>query len=386
MTKLTEHEQWMRRCLDLAERGAGHVSPNPLVGAVLVSSSGDVLGEGWHGVYGGLHAEAWAVKDALRRHPTEALRSATMYVSLEPCSHFGKTPPCARLILERGIPRVVVAMEDPNPEVSGRGLRMLREAGVEVAVGVLEKEAWRLNEAFVQHVRTGRPLVVLKVAQTLDGQVATASGDSRWISGMEARTLVHRWRTQFDAVMIGRGTAEADDPALTVRHVEGRQPIRVVLDAAGSLRPDLKLFQDEHAEQTLVIVGQNVNPAYASKLRERGGRVLAAQTTATGHIDLRDLLMRLGQEGGPGGRPLKSVMVEAGRSLATSFFREDLVDRYYLFVAPKLVGQGISSLDDLGVERMAAAIDFAESSWEQVGVDILFRGFRRASGSGEEQP
>ena len=248
----------MRRALTLAERGAGAVSPNPLVGAIVVGEDGTVLGEGWHGQYGGPHAEVWAVRDVERRHGATALRSSTLYVTLEPCSHFGKTPPCADLIVEKGIPRVVVGMIDPFPAVAGRGIERLRAHGVEVTVGVLEQACKRLNEAFVHHVMTGRPLVTLKIAQTLDGSVATASGDSRWVTGEAARTLVHRWRAELDGVLVGRGTAAADDPALTVRHVEGRQPVRVVLDRKGTLRPDLKLFTDEHAAQTVAVVGEGV--------------------------------------------------------------------------------------------------------------------------------
>ncbi|MEM1118645.1 MAG: bifunctional diaminohydroxyphosphoribosylaminopyrimidine deaminase/5-amino-6-(5-phosphoribosylamino)uracil reductase RibD, partial [Bacteroidota bacterium] len=175
-------ERWMDRALDLARRGAGAVSPNPLVGAVLVGPGGEVWGEGWHGRYGGPHAEVWAVRDAERRGHADRLGEATLYVTLEPCSHHGKTPPCADLVVARGIPRVVVAHEDPFPEVAGRGIARLREAGVDVTVGVRERVARRLNEAFLTHVRTGRPLVTLKTAATLDGQIATASGDSRWVS------------------------------------------------------------------------------------------------------------------------------------------------------------------------------------------------------------
>ena len=370
------HEHWMRRCLKLAQRGAGRVSPNPMVGAVLVDPEGGVLGEGWHGAYGGPHAEVWAIMDALKTYPSEALRNATLYVNLEPCSHYGKTPPCADFVLEHRIPRVVVGMADPNPEVAGRGIERLRAAGVSVSVGVCEHACYRLNEAFVHHISTGRPLVTLKIAQTLDGQVATTSGDSRWISGKEARVLVHRWRTELDGVMVGRGTAEADDPALTVRHVAGRQPIRVVLDGAGSLRPDLRVLADEHADKTIVAVATGVRPAYADALTARGGRVISVERSADGRLDLRDLLVRLGREGGADGKPMQSVMVEAGRSLATSLFRANLVDRYFLFVAPKLVGTGISSIGELNIERMADARTFAESDWERVGADLLFRGYR----------
>ncbi|HEX7071777.1 MAG TPA: bifunctional diaminohydroxyphosphoribosylaminopyrimidine deaminase/5-amino-6-(5-phosphoribosylamino)uracil reductase RibD [Rhodothermales bacterium] len=375
--ELERHEFWMRRCLELAKNGAGRVSPNPMVGAVLVDSEGGVLGEGWHGAYGGPHAEVWAVRDALRRHEPEALRTATLYVGLEPCSHHGKTPPCADFVIEHGIPRVVAGMEDPNPRVGGQGFRRLREAGVEVISGILESACFRLNEAFVHHVLTGRPLVTLKTAQTLDGQVATALGDSRWISGKAARTLVHRWRSELDAVLIGRGTAEADDPSLTVRHVEGRQPVRVVLDEDGSLRPDLKLLTDDFVVSTVVAVGRGVEPPYGKDFKRRGGRILEVERPGAHRIDLMDLLRRLGAEGGAGGRPLQSILVEAGRSLASSFFREDLVDRYFLFVAPKIVGTGVASIGDLGITRMDDAMTFEEWEWEQVGDDLLFRGYLR---------
>lgn len=365
----------MQRALALAVHGAGAVSPNPMVGAVLVGPDGAVLGEGWHGQFGGPHAEVWAVRDAERRHGPEALRDSTLYVTLEPCSHYGKTPPCADLILERAVPRVVVGMEDPFPAVAGRGIARLRERGVAVTVGVLEHACKRLNEAFVHHVTTGRPLVTLKIAQTLDGSIATRTGDSRWVSGEAARTLVHRWRAELDGVLVGRGTAEADDPALTVRHVEGRQPVRIVLDREAALPSRLRLFTDEHAAQTIAVVGEGRVPAYAAALRERGGHVLSLPET-DGHLDLGALLDALGRGAGPH-RPMQSLLVEAGPGLATALLRADLVDRLALFIAPKIVG-GLPGIGDLGVERMAGARTFTASTWEAVGDDLLFFGYRRA--------
>ena len=238
----------MDRALALAARGAGAVSPNPLVGAVVLGPEGEVWGEGWHRAYGGPHAEVWAVRDAEERGLGDRLQEATLVVTLEPCSHHGKTPPCADLVVRKGIRHVAVAHADPFSEVAGRGIERMREAGVEVVVGVREREARRLNEAFLTHVRTGRPLVTLKTAATLDGRVATRTGDSRWVTSSESRQLVHRLRAEADAVLVGAGTAAADDPALTVRDVplqDGqRQPLRVVLDRAGDLRPDLQLFAD----------------------------------------------------------------------------------------------------------------------------------------------
>ncbi len=362
----------MQRALALAERGAGAVSPNPLVGAVVVGLDGTVLGEGWHGQYGGPHAEVWAVRDVERRHGAEALRESTLYVTLEPCSHHGKTPPCADLIVEKGIPRVVVGMPDPFPAVAGRGIARLRAHGVDVTVGVLEHDCKRLNEAFVHHVATGRPLVTLKIAQSLDGSVATASGDSRWVTGEAARTLVHRWRAELDGVLVGRGTAAADDPALTVRHVEGRQPVRVVLDRPGTLSPELQLFTDEHAAQTVAVVGEGVTPDYAAALRERGGLVLPIPER-DGHLDLGVLLGRLGAGVGDH-RPMQSLLVEAGPGLATALLRADLADRLALFIAPKLVG-GRRAVDNLDIGRMADARTFETHRWEAVGPDMLFLGY-----------
>ncbi len=379
------HELRMDQALALARRGAGAVSPNPMVGAVLVSPEGEVLGEGWHGRHGGPHAEVWAIRDAEGRGHGDRLGEATLFVTLEPCSHHGKTPPCADLIVERQIPHVVVAMEDPFPAVAGRGIARLRAAGVEVTVGVRGEEAWRLNEAFVRHVTTGRPLVTLKVAQSLDGRVATASGDSRWVSGEESRRRVHRWRAEIDAVLVGTGTALADDPVLTVRHVplpEGAEyPLRVVLDRTGALPPSLRLFTDAHAARTLAVVGEGVEPPYAEALRERGA-VLPIRVR-DGHLDLGVLLDRLGAgEGLPEGvRPVQSLLAETGPGLATALLQQDLADRLALFIAPKLVGSdGLPAFGALGVERMADAQSFAEHRWERVGEDLLLVGYRRAVG------
>lgn len=370
-------ERWMRRALALARRGAGYVSPNPLVGAVLVGTDGAVLGEGWHRRYGGPHAEVEAVRDAEAKGHGGRLAECTLVVNLEPCSHWGKTPPCADLLVEKNIPSVVVGMEDPFPEVAGRGIARLRAAGIEVAVGVREREARRLNEAFVRYVTMGRPLVTLKQAQTLDGAVATRAGDSRWVSSEKSRALVHRWRAETDAVLVGAGTARADDPALTVRHVPARgwQPIRVVLDRTGALPDGLRLLTDEHAQKTVVAVAEGVRLPYAEGFEARGG-VLLPSPLLDGHLSLGALLDALGRGVGPH-RPVQSVLVEAGPALATALWRGDLVDRFFCFVAPKLVGGGLPALGDLGVERMADARAFAEWRWSHVGGDLLFEGFVR---------
>jgi diaminohydroxyphosphoribosylaminopyrimidine deaminase/5-amino-6-(5-phosphoribosylamino)uracil reductase len=369
----------MHRCLNLARRGAGTVSPNPMVGAILVAPDGSVLGEGWHQQYGGPHAEVHAIHDAEAQYGAEALQDATLYVNLEPCSHHGKTPPCTDLIIEKRIPRVVVGMEDPFPAVGGQGIERLREHGVDVTVGVLEAHSKRLNEAFIHHVETGRPLVTLKMAQTLDGCIATRTGDSQWISGKAARTLVHQWRGELDGVLVGSGTAQADDPRLTVRHVDGRQPLRIVLDRIGALPADRTLFTDDHAHYTIAVVGEGHGmPGYAETLKDAGGHMLRIPETEADHLNLKALLTRLGKDGGRSATPMQSLLVEAGPGLASALVRQNLVDRFFCFVAPKLIGDGLPSLHSLGIDRMADALTFAASTWETVGNDLLFRGYQRA--------
>ncbi|MBT8401451.1 MAG: bifunctional diaminohydroxyphosphoribosylaminopyrimidine deaminase/5-amino-6-(5-phosphoribosylamino)uracil reductase RibD [Rhodothermia bacterium] len=367
----------MERCLDLARRGAGSVSPNPMVGSVLVDESGSVIGEGWHQMFGGPHAEVHAIDDAERKNGRDALKSATLVVNLEPCSHHGKTPPCADLIIDNGIPRVVVGITDPNPEVSGRGIERLRESGVDVTTGVLAADCARLNEPFLHHQRTGRPLVILKVAQTLDGFVAAADGRSQWITGEVSRRRVHQMRAELDSVMVGSGTAQSDDPALTVRLTEGRQPWRIVLDREGTLSADLKLLNDEHPDRTIVAVGEGVNPAYGSEFRNRGGAVIEVPVHNE-HLDLGAVFNVLGR-GNENVPPLLSVLVEAGPALGSALIRERLVDRLHLFVAPKIMGNGIASFRDLGISQLDEAITFAQSKWEPVGDDMLFTGFAKSS-------
>jgi diaminohydroxyphosphoribosylaminopyrimidine deaminase/5-amino-6-(5-phosphoribosylamino)uracil reductase len=371
-----DHERWMAVCLDLAEGGAGIVSPNPMVGAVLVGTDGTLLGQGWHREYGGPHAERHAIQDAERRYGGDALQNATLYVNLEPCVHFGKTPPCTDIILEKQIPRVVVGTPDPYPKVSGRGIDRLRERHVDVTTGVMETECRRLNEAFLHHVETGRPLVTLKLAQTLDSKVAGLSGESRWITGEPARRMVHHWRATMDGVMVGTGTVLQDDPALTVRHVDGRNPVRVILDRRGRLRDDLKLLSEKYAKNTLVFTSHEARPAYEQIFAERGGRIARVSQTDRG-LDLGGILEYLGKEGGREGRPMQSLLVEGGPGIAVSLLEEDLVDRLFLFVAPRLLGAGHPAFTDFGPQQMPDALVFADHEWEIVGDDVLFRGYRR---------
>lgn len=362
----------MFRALALAVRGQGQVSPNPLVGCVIVNDAGETLGEGWHGRFGGPHAEVEAVRDAEARYGPDAVRGATVYVTLEPCSHHGKTPPCADLLVEKSVARAIVGTADPNPVVAGRGLARLRAAGIEATV-TDDPLASRLIEGFRMRVTTSRPFVTLKVAQTLDGFAATATGDSRWVTGEAARQHVHRVRAASDAVLVGSGTALADDPALTLRHgVEGVQPLRVVLDRKAALPASLRLFSDDHAARTVAVVGESaLEPSYA-------GRVSTVRVPeANGHLDLQAVLERLASgDGLPGGRGVNTVFVEAGPGLAAAFWSAGLVDRLMVYVAPKLLGDGLRALPVAPAASMGEAHTFPAWTRHLLGEDVLFVGDR----------
>lgn len=364
--------QWMRQALKLAEKGKGYVAPNPLVGCVIVSKNGKKIGQGYHERFGEAHAEINALKSI--SEPAD-LVDATVYVTLEPCSHHGKTPPCAVALSETPVERIVVAMVDPNPAVNGKGIKILLQAGKKVDVGLLEEEAEQLNEFFIYFQKYHKPFVSLKIAQTLDGYISAPSGESQWITGKKARTLVHQWRSEYDAVMIGRNTALLDNPRLTVRQVEGRQPYRVVIDGNLSLPHELDLFTDQHEEKTIVIThnkekaGETVDPMLQILQPNyfRGQTILVSEID--GHSDLEQAMDRLADI------PITSILVEAGSRLASSLIRNNLVDKLHLFVAPKLLGGGTRSILGLGIDRLEEVITFRNTHWESVGNDLLFTGY-----------
>lgn len=330
MTSHAQHDlDWMRRALALAEQGMYRTAPNPRVGCVLVRA-GELLGEGSTQPAGSDHAEVQALKDARARGHT--LHGATAYVTLEPCSHYGRTPPCAKALIEAGVARVVAAMQDPNPRVAGRGLAMLREAGIETQCGLLEAPARELNIGFVKRMLHGRPWVRLKVAATLDGRTALANGRSQWLTGEAARLDGHRWRARACAVLTGVGTVLADDPRLTVRGVETpRQPQRILLDSGLRVAPSARLFDSEGA---LVVCADLDSPAMAARaeaLRARGAQVLALPNAA-GKVDLGAVLDLLGE------RQINELHLEAGYKLNGSWLRGGLVDELLVYLAPSVLG------------------------------------------------
>lgn len=321
----------MQQAIALARQGMGRVSPNPLVGCIITNEKDEIIGEGAHLDFGGPHAEPNAIKDAESKG--YSVEGATVYVTLEPHSHQGKTPPCSKLLVEKKIRRCVIATEDPNPKVNGNGIRDLREAGIEVEIGLLKEEAEEQNRFFIKHVTTGLPYVTLKVASSLDGRSALASGESKWITSEASRTIVHQMRAEHDAVLVGTRTAAVDDPSLTVRHIEGRHPTRIVLDPLLELSPHLTVFTDDIAP-TIVITSHGALDRERKKsddLAKRGIEIIAVDSS-NDRLDLRGMLKELGK------RAITSVLAEAGPTLAASFVQERLFDELAIFYGPLLLG------------------------------------------------
>ncbi len=368
-------EAFMRLAVEEARRALGRTSPNPTVGAVLVKG-GRVIARGHHRKAGQPHAEVVAIRRA-----GAAARGADLYTTLEPCDHYGRTPPCTLAILEAGVRQVICASSDPNPLVNGKGIARLRRAGIPVKTGVLQAEADRLNQPFFKYVRTGLPWVTLKSAITLDGKIATATGDSRWISGQRARAWAHRLRDQVDAIVVGANTVRLDNPRLTTRLPRGggHNPVRVVVDSRLRLSAERAVFAKTSGAPTIVATLQDPSGLRARRLRRRGVEVLRVQGRG-GRVDLADLLHQLG------GRGMLHLLVEGGAQLHAGFLRQGLADELVLFIAPSLIGgDGLSWVGSLGVRRMKQAIKVRDLAVERVGEDLLVRArvLRSRARSGE---
>lgn len=361
--------KWMKKALKLAAKGRGYVSPNPLVGCVIVSAEGRQIGKGYHQRFGQAHAEINAL-ESIKKADKGLLKGATVYVTLEPCSHTGKTPACAKALAELPIARVVVALRDPNPVVNGRGMELLRKAGIRVDSGLLEPQAREQNEHFLHYIKTGKPFVTLKMAQTLDGYIAAPDGSSQWVTGLEARKMVHQWRSEYDAVMVGRNTVLNDDPRLTVRHVEGRQPRRIIIDGPLSLPRGMQVFSDQYEDRSIIIThNREKYQAQADPMLNimnpkgfQGKTLLVGQKE--GHSDLNEALHELAAQ------DIASILVEPGRDLARALIRENLADKLELFLAPKLLGGGTRSVLGLGIERMSEALPLKRMKYQPVGEDL----------------
>jgi len=351
-------EQYMRRALQLARRGKGQVSPNPMVGAVIVRA-GEIIAEGYHRKFGADHAE----RDALKRTSAN-VGGATIYVNLEPCCHWGKTPPCVDILIEQGIKRVVIGTLDPHALVDGKGVQILRGHGIEVVEGILEDEARALNEVYFHYTRAGLPFITIKYAQSLDGRIATSQGDSRWISSEATRRFAHRLRAQHDAIMVGIGTVLADDPQLTVRLVKGRNPLRIVLDSRLRIPLNAQVLQGEGA--TLITTADAHNRQKVEAIQRQGKEVLVVQRGPDGRADLQSLMKILAERG------ISSILVEGGAEVITALLKGGLVNRMVVITAPLILGKGREGIGDLGITGLQEAIRPSSYKVRRMGEDVIF--------------
>ncbi|KUK64729.1 MAG: Riboflavin biosynthesis protein RibD [Desulfotomaculum sp. 46_80] len=357
---------YMGRALELARLGRGKTSPNPMVGAVVVKD-GQVAGEGYHHKAGSPHAEIIALDNA-----GEKAKGATLYVNLEPCSHYGRTGPCANAVVEAGISRVVIAMSDPNPLVCGKGISYLEQRNVEVATGVLEDEALLLNEVFIKYITTGRPFVILKAAMSLDGKIAAHTGDSRWVTGPEARSRVHVLRSLYDAVLVGINTVLADDPLLTVRlpDEKGRNPIRIVVDSVARIPVNSLVLSQLAEAPTIIVTTGSAGAQKIARLKKTGAEVLVVPGDGP-RVDLKWLMAELARQ------EITSVMIEGGGEINASALESGLVDKIIWFIAPKIVGGRLSPspVGGSGVSLMAETRQIENLTVTRFGEDICLEGY-----------
>ncbi len=354
-------ESYIQTAIELAKRGQGYVSPNPLVGCVIVKDE-RIIGTGYHQRFGENHAEVNAILSA-----KENLEGATLYVNLEPCSHYGNTPPCVDKIIESKIKRVVIGTLDTNPLVSGRGVRKLKRAGINVRVGVLEKECIRLNKFFFKFISKGIPYVTLKAAITLDAKIADTAGDSKWISSLESRKIVHSMRAYYDAVLIGYNTVVKDNPQLTVRLEEGRNPKRIVIDKSLRIKTDRKIFRHIENGQVIIVTSKNssLKKTKIDELKSLGAEIVFVTENEEGKLNLKMMLRELCKMN------ITSILVEGGREVFTTFIRQNLFDEIKLFVAPKILGSGINFVNEIPDKNMKNLMKLSIESVDKIGDDVL---------------
>lgn len=361
-------ERYMKRAIELAVLGTGFTSPNPLVGAVIVKD-GVVIGEGYHRKYGMPHAEINAFRDAdSRGNDTTA---ADLYVTLEPCSHYGKTPACAEEVVRRKIRRVFIGMKDPNPLVAGRGIVMLQKAGIEVSCGILENECRRINEPFIKFITTKLPFVCMKSAMTLDGKIASYTGDSKWVSCCESRELVHQYRNKYMAIMVGCSTVIADNPELTCRLPSGgRNPLRIIVDSKAVSPENSKVFQITEDKKTLLVVTKAAEQNKIMRLRNAGVEVLVLPEDENGRVNLCELMKKLGE------MKIDSVLLEGGGTVNFSALKAGIVDRVAMFIAPKIIGgkNAKTPVEGDGMCFMSQSINLEQIETTFIGSDLLVTG------------
>ncbi len=364
------HNELMDIALELALRGQGYTSPNPMVGALVVRD-GEIVGKGWHHAYGQAHAEVNAIDDA-----GELAKDADLYVTLEPCNHHGKTPPCTEKILAAGIRRVFVAMKDPNPNVKGGGNDYLRSQGIQVISGIREIEAEKLNEVFIKYTLTKRPFVMLKCAATLDGRIATRTGDSKWVSGELSRKFVHQLRHATDAIMVGIGTIRTDNPMLTTRldDMQGKDPIRIILDTNLTISEDATVLNLASQAKTIVVCGPDISQNKKLKIENKGATVIA-MPLKYGRVSLDALMLRLGE------MRITSLLIEGGAQVIASALNEKIVDKAIFCYAPKILGgdDGVPICRGKGAELMSDCIGLKNIQVRRFEDDVMIEGYIRAA-------
>ena len=355
--------KYMSLALELAEKGRGKVEPNPMVGAVVVKN-GLVAGKGCHQAFGGPHAEVFALSEG-----KEDCAGATLYVSMEPCAHYGKTAPCVDAIIKAGIKEVVIAIIDPNPITSGKGMRKLREAGIGVKLGVMESQAAKLNAPFLKLMQKGLPYVIVKWAMSLDGKIATHTGDSRWISSEESREYVHKIRGQVDGIMVGINTVQRDDPQLTCRIKGGRNPRRIIVDSNAVLPLNSRLINTIQESELFVAVGNIAPQGRIEKLRQLGCKIIPTRNV-NGLVDMRTLFQQLGKMN------LTNVLVEGGRRVITSIIEEHLADKIMVFIAPIIIGGegALSPVMGKGITHISESVKLTDITMKRFANDVVIEG------------
>lgn len=364
ITDIDIDEKYMSIALSLSLKGKGHVSPNPIVGALIVKDN-VIIGEGYHEKYGEAHAEINAFKNAV-----EDVKGSTMYVTLEPCSHYGKTPPCAEEIIKKKINRVVIGTLDTNTLVSGRGVKMLKEAGIEVEVGVLEEECMKANEVFMKYIINKEPFVVMKSAMSLDGKIATATGKSKWITGEKARKKVHLLRKELTAIMVGVNTVINDNPELTCRIEGGVNPIRIIVDSNIRIPLESKVLQTAKNIKTIIATTEKVDKHKVKLIEELGAQVIKVKSKG-GRVDLKKLMKILGEE------KIDSILLEGGGNLNFSALNEGIVDKVQIYIAPKIIGgeKAKGVVLGSGIQDLKDAFLIDEVTYRNIGEDILIEGY-----------
>ncbi len=350
----------MNAVLRLARKGKGQVSPNPLVGALIVQNN-RIISHGYHKKFGGAHAEINAINNA-----RESIEGATIYVNLEPCTHNGKTPPCVESIVKYKIGKVVIGSIDSNPLVSRRGINYLKSHGIEVVTGALEGECRKLNEIFFHYMETGLPFVTAKYAQTLDGRIATASGQSQWISSDASLKFAHQLRADHDAILVGSGTVIKDNPELTVRHTQGRNPLRIVVDSGLNIPLKAKILQKLPNAKTLVVTTKTDTNQQFRNIAETGVEIITIGADMQGHVDLEKLFKFIAAKG------ISSILVEGGARVITSLLNNNLADRLVTIIAPKIIGKGIEAIGDLQILNLKDAKNLSFLNITKNGPDVIF--------------